>query len=109
MMHGPCGDKNFNCLCMKNDRCSKFYPKEFQENTIFNETCFTMYRRRDNGIFIRKGEHKLDNRWVVPHNLKLLKRYQAHINVEYVNKSRILKYLCKYVTKGPDQAKIIFD
>jgi hypothetical protein len=109
MMHGPCRDKNFNCSCMKNDRCSKIYPKEYQENTIFNETGFTMYRRRDNGIFIRKGEHKLDNRWVVPHNLKLLKRYQAHINVEYVNKSRILKYLCKYVTKGPDQVKIIFD
>jgi hypothetical protein len=27
--------------------------------------------------------------------------------VEYVNKSRVLKYLCKYVNKGPGQAKVI--
>lgn len=45
----------------------------------------------------------------MPHNLLLLKRYQAHINVEFVNKSRLLKYLCKYVNKGADKAKIIFE
>jgi len=67
-----------------------------------------MYRRRNNGIFIRRDNHNLDNRWVVPHNLQLLKKYQAHINVEYVNKSKLLQYLCKYVNKGPDQASIIF-
>ncbi|WVZ94734.1 hypothetical protein U9M48_040598, partial [Paspalum notatum var. saurae] len=49
MMHGPCGDKNWNCPCMKKSRYSKFYPKEFQENTIFTENGFTMYRRRDIG------------------------------------------------------------
>jgi len=108
MMHGPCGEKNWNCPCMKKGRCSKFYPKEFQEETTFTDTGFTMYRRRNNGIFIRRDKHNLDNRWVVPHNLQLLKKYQAHINVEYVNKSKLLKYLCKYVNKGPDQASIIF-
>ncbi|KAJ1272975.1 hypothetical protein BS78_06G244600 [Paspalum vaginatum] len=108
MMHGPCGDKNWNCPCMKKGRSSKFYPKEFQESTRFTDTGFTLYRRTNNTIFIRRDQHNLDNRWVVPHNLKLLKRYQAHINVEYVNKSKVLKYLCKYVTKGPNQAKIIF-
>ncbi|PWZ44009.1 ATP-dependent DNA helicase PIF1 [Zea mays] len=108
MMHGPCGDKNWNCPCMKKGKCSKFYPKDFEENTTFSENGFTVYRRRNNGIFIRREQHNLDNKWVVPHNLKLLKRYQAHINVEYVNKSTVLKYLCKYVNKGPDRAKVIF-
>ena len=51
----------------------------------------------------------MDNTWVVPHNITLLKRYQAHINVEYVNKSKVVKYLCKYINKGPDQANIIFE
>ena len=85
-------------------KCSKFYPKDFEENTTFSENGFTIYRRRNNRIFIRREQHNLDNKWVVPHNLKLLKRYQAHINVEYVNKSTIFKYLCKYVNKGPDRA-----
>ena len=51
----------------------------------------------------------MDNKWVVPHNFKLLKRYQAHINVEYVNKSKVVKYLCKYINKGPGQANVIFE
>ena len=64
MMHGPCGEKNWNCPCMKKGRCSKFYPKEFQEETTFTDTGFTMYRRRNNGIFICRDNHNLDNRWV---------------------------------------------
>ena len=73
------------------------------------DTAFIHYRRRDTGIYIRRDNHNLDNKWVVPHNLSLLKKYQAHINVEFVNKSRLLKYLCKYVNKGGDKAKIIFE
>jgi len=109
MLHGPCGDKNKNCPCMKKGKCSKYYPKEFQNETSFTDKGFTEYRRRDTKIFIRRDNHNLDNRWVVPHNLSLLKKYQTHINVEYVNKSKLLKYLCKYVNKGPDQATIIFE
>jgi hypothetical protein len=93
---------------MKNGRCSKYYPKEFQNETSFTDDGFTQYRKRDTNIYIRRENHNLDNRWIVPHNLYLLKRYQAHINVEYVNKSKLLKYLCKYVNKGSDKATIIF-
>ena len=109
MMHGPCGEKNQQCPCMKKGKCSKYYPKEFQKETNFNENGFTQYRRRDTGIYISRDNHNLDNRWVVPHNLKLPKKYQAHINVEYVNKSGLLKYLCKYIHKGPDKAIVLFE
>jgi len=108
MMHGPCGEKNEKCPCMKRGKCSKFYPKEFKDKTTFTDNGFTLYHRRDNNIYIRRDNHNLDNRWVVPYNLNLLKKYQANINVEYVNKSKLLKYLCKYVHKGPDQTAIIF-
>uniref|UniRef100_A0A0A9BWL2 Helitron helicase-like domain-containing protein n=1 Tax=Arundo donax TaxID=35708 RepID=A0A0A9BWL2_ARUDO len=109
MIHGPCGDKNMNCSCMKKGKCSKYYPKNFQEETTFYENGFTLYRRHNTSVYVRRGEHNLDNKWVVPHNLYLIKKYQAHINVEYCNKSKILKYLCKYINKGPDKAKIIFE
>jgi hypothetical protein len=47
---------------------------------------------------------ELDNRWVVPHNLYLLTKYDAHINVEVYNNIRVVKYLFKYVYKGHDYA-----
>jgi hypothetical protein len=30
MMHGPYGAYNKKCLCMKNDKCSKIFPKHFK-------------------------------------------------------------------------------
>jgi hypothetical protein len=48
---------------------------------------------------------RLDTRWIVPHNLELLKKYDAHINTEWCNKSIFIKYIFKYVTKGPDCSK----
>jgi hypothetical protein len=94
---------------MKKGKCSKYYPQEFQNETTFTNNGFTQYRRRDTTIYIRRDNHNLDNRWVIPHNLYLLNKYQTHINVEYVNKSKLLKYLCKYVNKGPDKATITFE
>ncbi|XP_062202568.1 uncharacterized protein LOC133904932 [Phragmites australis] len=55
-----------------------------------------------------KNDIELDNHWVVPHNLVLLKKYNVHINVEAVNKLNLVKYLFKYVMKGPDCAKSYF-
>lgn len=82
MMHGPCGEQNPRCPCVKKGKCSKWYPKQFHDETTVDADGFPRYRRRDNGRFIVKHGVKLDNRFVVPHNLPLLKKYQAHLNVE---------------------------
>jgi hypothetical protein len=100
MIHGPCGTYNPNSPCMKNERCSKNYPKEIHEATTIDESGFA-----NNQLFIMKGGVKLDNHWIVPYNLELLKKYNAHINTEWYNKSVFIKYLFKYVTKGPDCSK----
>jgi hypothetical protein len=105
MTHGPCGTLNTSCPYMKNGKCSKFYPKPYLEETSVDKDGFAVYRRRSNSLYIDKGGHCLDNRWVVPHNLELLKKYQAHINVEWCNKTIFVKYLFKYLTKGTDSSE----
>jgi hypothetical protein len=109
MIHGPCGKDNPRCPCMKKGKCSKFFPKPYQDETSVNSGGFAVYRRRQSDLYIEKGGIQMDNSWVVPYNINLLKKYQAHINVEWCNKTTFIKYLFKYVTKGADSSKIYIE
>ena len=108
-MHGPCGAANTKSPCMVDNRCIRKFPKKYNNNTTVDEDGYPVYRRRDDGRFIQKGEVKLDNRYVVPYNRNLLVKYQAHINVEVCNRSLSIKYLFKYINKGDDQATILIE
>ncbi|XP_010446026.1 PREDICTED: uncharacterized protein LOC104728792 [Camelina sativa] len=100
MMHGPCGPK-----CMDDNKCTKKFPRPYNDSTSISEAGYITYRRRfDETKFVMKGNTMLDNRYVVPHNLALLKKYKAHINVEWCSRSSAIKYLFKYITKGVDMA-----
>ena len=102
----PCGVSRISSPCMINGRCSKFYPKKFKLLTTIDEDGYACYKRQDNGTLILKNGIKLDNRNVVPYSPLLLLRYQAHVNTKYCNKSNSIKYLFKYVNKGPDKANL---
>jgi len=67
---------------------------------------YPIYRRRDTGHIVVVHGIKLDNRWVVLHNVYLSTKYDAHINVEVCNNIRAVKYLFKYVYKGHDHATV---
>lgn len=47
MVHGPCGALNKDAPCMKEDgACSKFYPKDFVDQTSMDGEGYPTYRRR---------------------------------------------------------------
>ncbi len=67
---------------------------------------YPIYQRKDTRRTILVHGVELDNRWVVPHNVYLLTKYDVHINVKVCNNIRVVKYLFKYVYKRHDHATI---
>ncbi|GJR22026.1 hypothetical protein Tco_0970553 [Tanacetum coccineum] len=63
----------------------------------------THHRRRDTGVHVMKGESKLDNCNVVPYNCTLCLAVEVHIYVQYCGWSMLIKYLFKYISKGPNR------
>ena len=118
MVHGPCGDLNYEspCIDKKTKCCEKKFPKQFSRFSLHGESNYPVYRRRspeDGGfkanVYVRqqKKEIEIDNRWVVPYNPVLMMKYNAHINVELVASIAGIKYLFKYISKGNDLFKVI--
>src|SRR5436190_15828929 len=127
MIHSPCGDLNPNAPCMFHKdgctRCRFKFPMPWKENTSIVDDEKPNYRRRYNpsldpnnanfshvDAVYRKdcnGQRLTrDNRHVAPYNAYLLKKYNCHINVEYVGSIRAVKYLYKYIYKGHDVARL---
>ena len=115
MIHGPCGSVNPTSPCMKEGKCTKRYPRQLINDTQTGEDGYPLYRRRnpESGGFTAKiktktgnssKEIQIDNKWIVPYCPLLSRIFKAHINVEYCNSVKSIKYICKYVNKGSDQA-----
>lgn len=108
LRHGPCGVFNLDAPC--NDRhhkCTKKYPWRFTAETHTEKNGYPIYRRRspaDGGQSVDINGFTVDNRWIVPHSPILCRMFNAHINVEYCNSVRSIKYVCKYINKGSDMA-----
>ncbi|CAN0897214.1 ATP-dependent DNA helicase PIF1 [Linum grandiflorum] len=107
MLHGPCGQMRPSSPCMKDNKCAKFFPKPFAPETTFDKNGYVTYRRRATNISAIKSGANLDNSYVVPYNRDLVVKYQAHINVEICHKGQLIKYLFKYITKGPDRSEVL--
>lgn len=50
------------------------------------------------------GRHEVDNRWIVSYSPLLSKTCNAHINVEFCNSVKSIKYVCKCINKWSDAA-----
>ena len=108
-MHGPCRLAKTNAPCMKNSICSKKFPKQIRNETIIEENGIINYKRRNTNYYVEKENIKLDNRFVVPYNIELCLKFCAHINTEICSQSMLIKYLFKYLAKGPDRVRAILD
>ncbi|KAI5402370.1 hypothetical protein KIW84_050113 [Lathyrus oleraceus] len=103
MIHGPCGIINRKSPCMKDGHCKKRYPKQFLDETRQGTDSYPEYRRRFDEFVSLGIDRSVDNIWVVPYNPWLLLKYDCHINVEICSSIKSIKYLYKYVYKGPDR------
>ncbi|XP_054290927.1 uncharacterized protein LOC129005912 [Macrosteles quadrilineatus] len=111
MIHGPCGLHNPHSPCMKDGKCTKKYPRAMYKETQTGGDGYPQYRRRipeeggfTTNIKIKNMDFETNNQWIVPYSPLLLKTFNAHINVEYCNSVKSIKYICKYVNKGSDMA-----
>lgn len=107
MIHGPCGTLNLNSPCMVDNRCSKNFPKEYSDETVYiSDGGYPKYRRPNNGPVARVRTQEVSNEFVVPYNPYLLAKYDAHINVEVCSTVKSVQYLYKYIFKGHDAATL---
>jgi len=124
MVHCPCCEycpPGVKCVCMEGstrhtdkDHCDRFFPKPFADATTFDTSKPSPdLRRRAPGAGGHTGSYRVwngsthtyvevDNRWIVPYNPELLRRFQSHINVEWCNSRFAIPYLFSYIHKGLD-------
>ena len=111
LLHGPCGEENLTCVCMKDNVCTKKFPKDKSILTKDIKGAFPIYRRRclhNHVTYNSKGDIVKDQTdiWVVPYNPFLTIKFNAHINIEICTTVVAIKYLFKYVHKGHDRASV---
>lgn len=119
MVHGPhsmADGTTSRYECMKNPdlekmQCSKKYPKEFTNETTISEDGYPDYRRcsvavcpASNASVLRNRKIKnVDNSSIVPHNRHIMVKFGTHCNIEFCGTVKVVKYMYKYVYKGPNR------
>lgn len=137
LIHGPCGEENPRSPCMREGQCRFKYIKDFcgattavksEEDSIgAGHRAFIYKIRRPwgpanpvpgcrNGEFIRvlRGGRRIciDNRYFAQHNASLLINYGAHIKVELVASTMVVRFSfkqIKYVLKGHERQSVTIE
>lgn len=95
---------------------TKMYPRELFHEIYTGDDEYLKYRHRkskDGGhtttIRTRNGKVKIDYRWFVPYSSLRPKILKVHINVEYSNFVKSIKYICNNINKGSAMAVVSFN
>ena len=89
--------------------CTKQYPKAFSSDRTIEENGNVRYQRRDDGRMITINGNQIDNQWVAAYNRDFYVKYDAQVNVESCAQKNVIKYLHRYMRKGPDRATFILN
>ena len=92
---------------MENNTCKKCFPKAFTNQTIIKQDGYPDYTHPDNRRTVQKCQDIFDNKVVVPHPRELLVQFDYHINLEVCGSIKAVKYIYKYIYKGPDCATVL--
>jgi len=106
ILHGPCGVDNSQAKYMVNGKYSKHFPKEYRERTDWGEDNYPLYARPDNSLVFERNGARFTNQYVVSYCPQLLLLFDCYLNVEISAGLGTVKYLSKYIYKGPDRATI---
>lgn len=87
---------------MVNGKCSKGFPKPYSESTTTDGNGYPLYRRRDDGRAYDVGRKLVTNQYIVPYSPYLSEYFNCHINFECPYSFASLKYIFKYIHKGPN-------
>ena len=91
---------------MVNGKYSKHFPKKYRERTDQAEDSYLLYARPNNGLVFEHNGARFTNQYMVLHCPQLLLLFDCHINIEISAELKTVKYLSKYIYKGPDRATI---
>src|SRR6266545_3447823 len=74
MVHSPCGVHNPTAPCMDQEtkKCSKNFPKPFQDHTTLAEDSYAVLCRHDTGRTFEVNGKDIDNRCIVPYSPYLI-------------------------------------
>ncbi|KAK6761956.1 hypothetical protein RB195_022886 [Necator americanus] len=66
-------------------------------------------RESDGTSLMNISDMDKSDEWVAPTNLRLFTKFNCHVNVEICGTVSAVKYLYKYIYKGPDRARITIE
>ena len=77
--HGPCGAEHPHAPCMQDGKCSKHFPKPFQEETSINEDEYPLYCCPKNGVHHNTRGHMMDNQNITPflHSSSVISKWKS--------------------------------
>ena len=104
MLYGLYGVDNLQAKYMVNRWYSKCFPKDYRKRTDWTEDSYPLYARPDNSLVLECNRARFTNQYVVLYCPQFLLLFDCHINMEVSTGLGTVKYLSKYIYKGPDRA-----